>query len=64
MEGIFINTVVKAHINLFAILSALEHLVKLDQECREIIKDTDLSIFINVSDGPKGTLIFKNGNCT
>lgn len=58
------DTLTLANINLFAILSNLEELYKLDYETKEIIEGKDISIQFVVKDGPKAYLIFNNGKCT
>ena len=58
------NELVKAHLNLFAVLQNLEDLVKLDAEMAELTGRWDVSIQFSVRRGPRAYLVFKNGACT
>ena len=56
--------IVKAHLNLYAVLQNLEDLVKYDDEMARFTKDWNISIQFSVLKGPKACVEFKNGNCT
>lgn len=53
-----------AYINLNGILANLVWLCRLDEEAKNLIKDADIALAIQVKDGPSGTLTFRNGECT
>ncbi len=55
--------IIKAGINLYAILKNLEELIGLDSKCQELIKGKTLSVQFLVKNGPKAWLSFKNGQC-
>jgi hypothetical protein len=55
---------IKANLNLYAVLVNLEDLVKYDSGCAAAAKDWDVSIQFIVSGGPKAYVQFKNGVCT
>ncbi len=55
---------IKASINLHAILKNLEDLIRYDAEAKELIKDKKISIQFSVKGGPKAALTFENGACT
>ncbi len=55
---------VKANLNLYAVLRNLEDLPKHDPEIAEEIKDWNVSIQFSVMNGPVGYVEFKNGNCS
>lgn len=54
---------IKANLNLYAVLQNLEDLVKYDEEIAEIAKDWDISIQFSVRKGPRAYILFKNGQC-
>jgi len=54
---------IKAHINLHAILKNLEDLIKYDPEAKDLIKGKKISIQFNVKGGPKAAVIFGNDSC-
>lgn len=54
---------IKAHLNLYAVLQNLEELVKLDTEMAEMSRDWDVSIQFLVRNGPQAFVEFKNGVC-
>jgi hypothetical protein len=54
---------IKAGINLYAILKNLEDLIALDQECRDLIKGKKLSIQFLVKNGPSAWVKFENDAC-
>jgi len=58
------NELLKAHLNLFAVLQNLEDLVKLDAEMAELTRSWDVSIQFSVRQGPRAYLVFKIGACT
>ncbi|MCP4109057.1 MAG: SCP2 sterol-binding domain-containing protein [Desulfobacteraceae bacterium] len=55
---------IKANLNLYAVLKNLEDLVKYDPETASLTKDWDISIQFSVIDGPKAYIEFKNGVCS
>jgi putative sterol carrier protein len=55
---------IKAGINLYAILKNLEDLIDLDATCQELIKDKKLSIQFLVKNGPKSWIKFENNQCS
>ncbi|MBP7586113.1 MAG: SCP2 sterol-binding domain-containing protein [Spirochaetes bacterium] len=55
---------IKAHLNLYAVLQNLEDLVKYDREMSNLARDWDVSIQFSVIGGPKSHVVFKNGTCT
>ncbi|HDP79318.1 MAG TPA: hypothetical protein ENN21_00585 [Spirochaetes bacterium] len=55
---------IKAHLNLFAVIKNLEDLCACDSEMKEKIRDWDISIQFSVSGGPRACVIFKNGECS
>ena len=54
---------IKAGINLYAIIKNLEDLIALDKECRDLIKDKKLSIQFTVKNGPTAWIKFENDAC-
>ncbi len=52
-----------SHINLFAVLGALQDLCRLDVEARSQITETDTSITFVTRRGPTGTLTLDRGSC-
>lgn len=54
---------VKANLNLYAVLQNLEDLVKYDTGMASLIKDWNVSIQFSVKGGPHAHLDFKNGAC-
>ena len=57
------DELIKAHLNLYAVLQNLEDLVKLDTEIAELSRDWDISIQFLVRNGPEAFVEFKNGVC-
>lgn len=55
---------IKANLNLYAVIQNLEDLVKYDREMSDMARDWDVSIQFTVIGGPKAHIIFKNGVCT
>jgi putative sterol carrier protein len=55
---------IKASINLYAILKNLEDLIQYDSECRELIKGRKIAIQFKVKNGPKAGVKFENDTCT
>lgn len=55
---------IKANLNLYAILKNLEDLTLYDKEMRELIKSWNLSIQFIVRKGPSAFIDFRNGLCT
>jgi len=54
---------IKAGINLYAIIKNLEDLIELDEECRNLIKGKKLSIQFSVKNGPRAWIRFENNAC-
>jgi len=54
---------IKAGINLYAVLKNLEDLIELDQESRNLIQGKKLSIQFVVKNGPKAWIKFENNKC-
>lgn len=54
---------IKAGINLYAILKNLEDLIALDSECRNLIQGKKLSIQFVVKNGPAAWVKFENETC-
>ncbi len=55
---------VKAHLNLNAVLQNLEELVVYDDQMKDFVKDWNFSIQFTVLGGPKAFIVFKDGKCT
>ena len=55
------DTTVLARCNLFAVLGAIPHLLKLDPEAAALVAGKNVRVGFSVKDGPKATLIFKDG---
>jgi hypothetical protein len=55
--------VIKAYLNLHAVLQNLEDLVKLDEQMARLIKGWDLTVEFSVRNGPLAFVEFKNGVC-
>ena len=55
------DTNILARCNLFAVLGAIPQLLKLDPEAAALVADKQIQIGFAVKDGPRATLIFKNG---
>lgn len=58
------DNLIKAHLNLHAVLQNLEELVKLDPEMAQLCKDWDIAIQFSVRNGPAAHVTFKDGLCT
>ncbi len=56
-----VDQLVKANINLHAVLRNLEDLCELDSEMNEMIKDKDIAIQFIVKNGPRAHVSFSNG---
>ena len=54
---------IKAYLNLHAVLQNLEDLVKLDGQMAQLVRDWDVTIDFVVRHGPSAFLEFKNGTC-
>ena len=54
---------IKAGINLYAVLKNLEDLIALDEECQELIKNQNISIQFIVKNGPLAWVKFANRGC-
>jgi len=57
------ESLLKAYLNLHAVLQNLEEVVKLDAEMARLTKDWDLTLEFTVHHGPKAFLEFKDGVC-
>ncbi len=55
------DTYVLARCNLFAVLGAIPHLLKLDPDAAALVAGKNIRVGFTVKDGPKATLIFKDG---
>ena len=55
------DTSVLARCNLYAVLGAIPHLLRLDPIAAEIVKGKHIKIGFSVKNGPKGTLILNDG---
>ena len=55
---------IKAGINLYAVLKNLEDLIRIDPDCQNLIKGKKLSIQFLVKNGPDAWLKFENDLCT
>jgi len=58
-----LDELVKARLNLFAVLQNLEDLVRYDETAAEMVKDWDVSVQFCIKGGPAATVAFKNGEC-
>lgn len=57
------DDLIKANINLFAILRNLEDLCELDSEIKALANNKNLSIQFTVRNGPEGLISLNNGKC-
>jgi hypothetical protein len=57
------DQLIKAHLNLYAVLQNLEDVVRLDAGMAELTKRWDVAIQFMVWNGPAAHLEFKNGTC-
>lgn len=55
---------VKANLNLYAVLKNLEDIVRYDGEMAGLVKDWDVCVQFSVLNGPKAYIEFKSGDCT
>ena len=55
---------IKANLNLYAVLKNLEDIAKYDEEIASLVKDWDVSVQFSVLNGPKAFIEFRNGVCT
>jgi hypothetical protein len=55
---------IKAHLNLFAVMQNLEDLVRVDREMADLTKTWNVSLQFTVKGGPKSYVTFKDGVCT
>jgi len=58
------NDLLRANLNLYAVLQNLEELVQVDAEMAELAKDWALSVQFLVWGGPKAFVAFEKGVCT
>lgn len=57
------HDLVKARLNLYAVLQNLEELVRLDEVSAALVKNWDVGVQFAVIGGPAASLVFKNGAC-
>ena len=57
------DDLIKAHLNLYAVLQNLEELIHLDVEMARLTQDWDITIQFVVRNGPAASLTFKSGRC-
>ena len=62
-EFAMVDELVKAHLNLYAVLQNMEELVAHDTATVEVARDWHITIQFSVRNGPAGFLEFKNGVC-
>ena len=55
------DTTVLARCNLYAVLGAIPHLLCLDPDAAALIRGKNIRVGFSVKNGPKATLIFKDG---
>jgi len=55
---------IKANLNLYAVLKNLEDLVACDKEMKNLARDWDISIQFSVRKGPRVCVSFRDGACT
>ena len=55
------DTTVLARCNLYAVLGAIPHLLYLDPDAAALIRGKNIRVGFSVKNGPKATLIFKDG---
>ena len=58
------NELLRANLNLYAVIQNLEDLVKYDEEMNTLAKSWRISIQFSVRRGPKAFVAFENGVCT
>ncbi len=58
------DTAVLARCNLFAVLGAIPHLLYLDPEAAALVRGKNIRVGFSVKNGPKATLIFKDGEAS
>lgn len=54
---------IKAHLNLYAVLQNLEELVRLDHEMAELVRTWDVALQFSVRGGPSAYVEFRDGVC-
>lgn len=59
-----LDALIKAHLNLYAVLQGLEDLVRLDEEMAAKTASWDIAIQFSVRNGPQAHVAFSNGVCT
>ena len=55
------DTTVLARCNLYAVLGAIPHLLYLDPAAAELVRGKNIRVGFSVKNGPKATLVFKDG---
>ncbi|MDA3821250.1 MAG: SCP2 sterol-binding domain-containing protein [Bacteroidales bacterium] len=58
------SELIKAHLNLYAIIKNLEDLIKYDEESAEMAKNWNITLQFKVKNGPQAYISFNNGQCT
>lgn len=58
------NELVKARLNLYAVLPNLEELVAFDPETQQLIASWDIGVTFSVSGGPRAHVAVRNGRCS
>lgn len=54
---------IRAHLNLYAVLPSLEELVQLDEQAAEIVRGANVTVQFKVRRGPAAFLEFRDGLC-
>ncbi len=57
------DELIKAHLNLNAVLQNLEDLIRLDEEMAQLTRDWNIAIQFAVRNGPAAALTFSGGSC-
>jgi putative sterol carrier protein len=57
------DELIKAHLNLYAVLRNLEDIVEYDLETASLVKDWDVSLQFSVLNGPRACIEFRGGVC-
>jgi hypothetical protein len=58
------DELIKAHLNLYAVLRNLEDIVEYDRETASLVMDWDVSVQFSVFNGPRAYIEFRGGVCT
>lgn len=57
------NELVKAHLNLYAVLPNIEELVAFDPEMTQLVATWNIAIEFGVRNGPRAHVVFRDGRC-